>query len=198
MNTPDYFHFISTAFTLMYLYFFVPVTMIFASYILIAYTQSLISDNVKREIKFRRGIAALFPFLASLYTVILSEIYQVPMNINIPYYLFLVLGLLIGYLFIYWISSIPEDNELSTTLSCMVASAIFFAFTTIFVVTQSFEIISFVFGLLFGISIYVIRYGIDNLQSFKFLSWGFLVSRFKKFKKTEDEEEAAFKQVYPE
>ncbi len=66
-----------------------------------------------------------------------------------------------------WISRVDDSDELFATLSCFVSSLIFFAVLTVFIVTRSFEIISFVFGFLFGVSIYVIRYSFSNVDRFK-------------------------------
>lgn len=73
-------------------------------------------------------------------------------------------GLLIGFGFVHWISGISDSDELFSTLSCFVASLISFAVLTVFIISRSFEIISFVFGFLFGVCVSVIRYGFSNLE----------------------------------
>ncbi|MGV8026049.1 MAG: hypothetical protein AB2L18_05785 [Anaerolineaceae bacterium] len=117
--------------------------------------------------KFRRGVAVFLPFLISLYGVLLSQFYLTNKSINFPYYLLLIGGLLIGFGFMYWISGMAENNELFATLSCFVSSLIFFAVLTVFIITRSFEIISFVFGFLFGVCVHVVRYGFTNIDRLK-------------------------------
>jgi len=167
MNTPLYFSYLSAVFTYLYLYFFVPLSIILESYILLGYSIGMIRDeNTLPQNRFRRGVAVFLPFLISLYSVLVSEIYKFPATINLPFYALLLAGLFIGFIFTLWISGISEREELFATLSCFVASLIFFAVLTVFVITRSFEIISFVFGFLFGVSVYVIRYGFTNLERF--------------------------------
>lgn len=168
METPAYFGYLSAVFSFLYLYIFVPLSVILESYILVAYSVNMVwQENVAAQSKFRRGVAVFFPFLLSLYSVLISEIYGISATFNLPFYYLLIGGLLIGFAFMYWISGISDTDELFSTLSCFVASLIFFAVLTVFIITRSFEIVSFVFGFLFGVCVYVIRYGFSNLERLK-------------------------------
>jgi hypothetical protein len=168
MGTPAYFGYLSAVFSFLYLYIFVPLSIILESYILVAYSANMVGqENIPAQSKFRRGVAVFLPFLLSLYAVLVSEIYGVSGTFYLPFYYLLIGGLLIGFAFMHWISGISDSDELFSTLSCFVASLIFFAVLTVFIITRSFEIISFVFGFLFGVSIYVIRYGFSNLERLK-------------------------------
>ena len=168
MNTPAYLHYLSSIFTFLYLYIFTPLSIIVESWILAAYSINMVWDpTLAPERKFRRGVAVFFPFLLSLYAVLASEIYAQQIKMTAPFYLVLLVGLVTGFAFMAWISRVDESDELFATLSCFVSSLIFFAVLTVFIVTRSFEIISFVFGFLFGVSIYVIRYGFSNVDRFK-------------------------------
>lgn len=167
-DTPAYFGYLSSVFSFLYLYIFVPLSIILESYILIAYAINMVGqENIAAQSKFRRGVAVFFPFLMSLYGVLISEIYGVSASINLPFYSLLLVGLIIGFIFMLWISGIKDDDELFSTLSCFVSSLIFFSVLTVFIITRSFVIISFVFGFLFGVCIYVIRYGFSNLDRLK-------------------------------
>lgn len=168
MGTPAYFSYLSSVFTFLYLYIFVPLSILMESYILIAYSANMINEKDKPEqVKFRRGVAVFLPFLMSLYAVLYSEIYAVSTKLNLAFYILLLIGLIIGVIFMYWISSMNESDELFATLSCFVSSLILFSVLTVFIITRSFEIISFVFGFLFGVCIHVIRYGFTNFDKFK-------------------------------
>lgn len=170
MDTPVYLRYLSSIFTFLYLYIFTPLSIIVESWILVAYSINMVWDStITPERKFRRGVAVFFPFLLSLYAVLASEIYvqQIKLAIPMPFYLVLLAGLVIGFAFMAWISRVDDSDELFATLSCFVSSLIFFAVLTVFIVTRSFEIISFVFGFLFGVSIYVIRYGFSNVDRFR-------------------------------
>ncbi len=165
-GAPIYFSFLSLTLAIAYLYVFVPITIVLASYVLLAYSVNMINGggnkDIPPEVKFRRGVAALLPFLLSLYVVLADQFYQIP-QVRIPFYATLIAGFVVGFLFIFWVSRMPE-GELFATLSCFVSSTIFFSMITVFVITRSFEIISFVFGFLFGISVYIIRYGFVGLN----------------------------------
>ena len=124
-------------------------------------------DNLPSEVKFRRGIASLFPFLLSLYLVIVSEKYEIPGLFIIPAYMLLISGMIIGFIFVLWINKLNKENELFSTLSCFCASLILFTILTSFVVTDSFNIISFIFGILFGVCVFIMGYGFSSLQEFK-------------------------------
>jgi len=168
MDTPAYLHYLSSIFTFLYLYIFTPLSIIVESWILAAYSINMVGDpTITPERKFRRGVAVFFPFLLSLYAVLASEIYAQQIRLTTPFYFVLLAGLAIGFGFMAWISRVDDSDELFATLSCFVSSLIFFAVLTVFIVTRSFEIISFVFGFLFGVSIYVIRYGFSNVDRFK-------------------------------
>lgn len=168
MGTPVYLRYLSSIFTFLYLYIFTPLSIIVESWILAAYSINMVGDpTITPERKFRRGVAVFFPFLLSLYAVLASEIYTQQITLVAPFYLVLLVGLVIGFGFMAWISHVDDSDELFATLSCFVSSLIFFAVLTVFIVTRSFEIISFVFGFLFGVSIYVIRYGFSNVDRFK-------------------------------
>ena len=167
METPAYFRYLSSIFSFLYLYIFVPLSVILESYILIAYAVNMVNQTgVSPQSRFRRGVAIFFPFLISLYAVLVSEIYSGLIVPSVQFYYLFAAGILIGFIFTWWISRISDNDELFSTLSCLVASLIFFAVLTVFVITRSFGIISFVFGFLFGVCIYVIRYGFFNLERF--------------------------------
>jgi len=168
MGTPAYFGYLSAVFSFLYLYLFVPLSILLESYILVAYSVNMVwQENIAAQSKFRRGVAVFLPFLLSLYAVLISEIYGISGIFDLPFYYLLAGGLLIGFAFVHWISGISDSDELFSTLSCFVASLIFFAVLTVFIITRSFEIISFVFGFLFGVCVYVIRYGFSNLERLK-------------------------------
>ncbi len=187
MNTPEYFSYISNFFTILYLYVFVPVSIFLESYILIAYSINMVNDKTATEPnKFRRGVAVFFPFLISLYSVLFSQFYLVNKFIELPYYVLLGMGILLGFGFMYWISGIAESNELFATLSCFVSSLIFFAVLTVFIITRSFEIISFVFGFLFGVCVHVIRFGFVNIERFKIPMKKIVSALISKLKKKSD------------
>jgi len=124
-GNPIYFSFLSSVLSITYLYVFVPITIFLASYVLLAYSINMISgrdnEHISPDVKFRRGVATLFPFLLSLYTVLADQFYQIP-QINFSFFIILIAGLLIGFLFIFWISRMPEE-ELFATLSCFVSSS---------------------------------------------------------------------------
>jgi len=167
--TPGYFRFLTQIFSYLYLFVFAPATIFLAFYILIAYCANMIADStlsILPHIRFRRGVATLLPFLMSLYTVLVTEVYKVSTILNLPFYVLLAIGFVVGCIFIYSISVIRNDQELFLSLSCFVASLIFFSILTAFVITQSLDIISFVFGFLFGVCLYVLQYGFSNLQRF--------------------------------
>lgn len=167
-DTPAYFGYLSSVFSFLYLYIFVPLSIILESYILAAYSINMVWEKESEpQKKFRRGVAVFFPFLMSLYGVLISEIYGISKSLEIPFYLLLTIGLVIGFAFMYWISGIDDDDELFSTLSCFVSSLIFFSILTVFIITRSFVIISFVFGFLFGVCMFVIRYGFRNLDQLK-------------------------------
>lgn len=173
-NAPVYFGYLSSVFSFLYLYIFVPLSIILESYILIAYSVNMVGqEKIVAQSKFRRGVAVFFPFLISLYGVLISEIHGIPAFLNLPFYSLLLVGLIIGFIFMLWISGIKDDDELFATLSCFVSSLIFFSVLTVFIITRSFAIISFVFGFLFGVCIYVIRYGFSNLDRLKFPKFNF-------------------------
>jgi len=182
---------LSAVFTFLYLYIFTPLSIILESYILVAYSINMVWDSqITPQKKFRRGVAVFFPFLLSLYSVLASEIYSGSIELKIwPFYVLLGAGLLIGFGFMAWVSRIDESEELFATLSCFVASLIFFSVLTVFVITRSFEVISFVFGFLFGVSIYVIRYGFSNVGRFGVRAgllkraYGFVRSRLQQRRK---------------
>lgn len=178
-GNPVYFSFLSSVLTITYLYIFVPIAILIASYVLLAYSTNMIrgrdGEIIQPEVKFRRGVATLFPFLISLYTVLADQFYKIP-QINLTFYIMLITGLVVGFLFIYWISRMPE-SELFATLSCFVSSTIFFSILTVFVITRSFEIISFVFGFLFGICLYITRYGFNRLKMFRLPQLKFKTAR---------------------
>ena len=190
MNMPTYFNYLSAVFTFLYLYIFTPLSIVLESYILVAYSINMVWDpQITPPQKFRRGVAVFFPFLLSLYSVLVSEIYSGSIELKIwPFYILLGVGLLIGFGFMAWVSRIDESEELFATLSCFVASLIFFSVLTVFIITRSFEIISFVFGFLFGVSIYVIRYGFSNVERFRLRgealrrTYGFVKSRLRRHK----------------
>lgn len=197
MDTLVYLRYISSIFTFLYLYIFTPLSIIIESWILAAYSINMVRDStITPERKFRRGVAVFFPFLLSLYAVLASEIYAQQIKLATPFYLVLLAGLVIGFAFMAWISRVDDSDELFATLSCLVSSLIFFAVLTVFIVTRSFEIISFVFGFLFGVSIYVIRYGFSNVDRFKIKlpkNWWQRAYRFvqrKKKARSNDEEQS--------
>ena len=162
---------LSTLFQWLYLNFFVPAIIVLISIVFIIYCTNMIrgvsEDNLPSEVKFRRGIASLFPFLLSLYLVIVSEKYEIPGLFIIPAYMLLISGMIIGFIFVLWINKLNKENELFSTLSCFCASLILFTILTSFVVTDSFNIISFIFGILFGVCVFIMGYGFSSLQEFK-------------------------------
>nr|VFJ64110.1 MAG: hypothetical protein BECKDK2373C_GA0170839_111412 [Candidatus Kentron sp. DK] len=169
-SLPPYLGFMSELFTATYLYVFVPATVLLASYILIAYAVNMArgkGEDLSSENKFRRGVAILFPFLISLYAVLVSETQNISIQVTIPFWVSLIIGILVGFLFIRWISTMKDDEELYATLSCLVASMIFFTIGTVFVITKSFAIISLIFGFLLGTCAYIIRYGFASLDKIK-------------------------------
>jgi len=169
MQSTAYFLFLSKFFTVAYLYLCVPVSLILESYILIVYSINMIKkENTSIQNRFRRGVAVFLPFLLTMYCVLISEKFGITLKLKLPYYVLLIIGIAIGVLFMTWISGIDDDNELFATLSCFVSSLIFFSIITVYIITSSFEIISIVFGFLFGVSAYVLRYGFSNLDRLKF------------------------------
>lgn len=182
-----YFKYFSQITTFIYIYVFVPISLLVVAYILICYSINMIrEENIPMEVRFRRGVATVFPFILSLYSVLLSEAHGVTGIIEVPFYSLIAAGLLIGFAFIYWISNIKADDELFSTLSCFVASLLFFIILTASIITRSFQIISFVFGFLFGVCIYVMRYGLTNLHRFSVAGIRFprLISAGNKFRET--------------
>ena len=168
MHTPEYFSYLSTFFTFLYLYIFVPVSIILESYILIAYSVNMINEvGVDESYKFRRGVSVFLPFLLSLYAVLYSEIYAVSTRLSLPFFILLLIGFMLGFLFMYWICKTDESDELFITLSCFVSSLIFFSVLTVFIITRSFDVISFVFGFLFGVSVYIVGFGFKHIDRFK-------------------------------
>ena len=184
MQTPEYFSYLSTFFTFLYLYIFVPISIILESYILIAYSINMINEEgVHESFKFRRGVAVFLPFLLSLYAVLYSEIYAISANLSLPFYLLLILGFFFGFLFMYWICKTDESDELFITLSCFVSSLIFFSVLTVFIITRSFDVISFVFGFLFGVSVYIVGFGFKHIERLKLPMSGLKKSVSKIIKK---------------
>ncbi|NPV40558.1 MAG: hypothetical protein HPY72_04335 [Anaerolineae bacterium] len=169
MQTPEYFNYLSTFFTFLYLYLFVPISIILESYILVAYSVNMINEQgIADNHKFRRGVAVFLPFLLSLYAVLYSEIYAIASKVSWPFYALLLVGFAFGFLFMYWICRTDESDELFVTLSCFVSSLIFFSVLTVFIITRSFDVISFVFGFLFGVSVYIVGFGFKHIERLRF------------------------------
>lgn len=171
-QTPEYFRILSTVISLLYLYIFVPATLLLQSYLLLTYSLNIIAtEGISSEVRLRRSIAFILPFLMSLYTVFISDVYKISHSLALPFYYLLLIGFTIGLIFIYLISHVDSDDELTSTLTCFVASLIFFSTVTSFVITQSFEMISLVFGFLFGVGFYIMRGGFPSSLIKKRLRW---------------------------
>ena len=185
MQTPEYFSYLSSFFSFLYLYIFVPISIILESYILVAYSVNMINQQgIQDSNKFRRGVAVFLPFLLSLYAVLFSEIYSISTTLQIPIFLLLIGGIILGFLFMYWICRMDESDELFITLSCFVSSLIFFSVLTVFIITRSFNVISFVFGFLFGVSIYIVGYGFKHVERFTLPIGKFIKKSWKTIRKT--------------
>jgi hypothetical protein len=171
ISTPGYFNLVSSFATKIYLYIFVPIAILVAAYILLAYSVNMVmgktEPQISQDVKFRRGVASFFPFLISLYLVMFCQGNEFAFLAKVPFQFLLIIGGIVGFIFIHWVSKINDSNETFAILSCLVSSSIFFTMLTSFVITKSFQVISFVFGLLFGICIYIIRYGFTGLARFK-------------------------------
>ncbi|CAN2046039.1 DUF4956 domain-containing protein [Candidatus Magnetomoraceae bacterium gMMP-1] len=167
MNTPIYFTWVSFFVTTIFLYIIVPIVLILAAYILLAYSINMLTGDIEPEVKFRRGVALFLPFLISLYIVTCFQENEFDILSKIPFLILLLIGGIIGFFFIYWVSNMKDDEELFVTLSCLVSSFIFFTMLIGFIITESFQIISFVFGLLFGSCVYIIACGFTVPDRFK-------------------------------
>lgn len=165
--------FLREIFTFIYLKIMVPLAIIAMVYVLLVYCINMIwgdkGEVIKPEVKFRRMVATILPFLVSLFAVMLSDFTSVwPGAIfRFHFFWFLLVGGAVGYLFLAWINAIDKSEELFATLSCMVASTILFSVMTAFVVTGSFQILCFIFGFLFGTCIYIVVHGLSNVKAIK-------------------------------
>ena len=165
--------FLREIFSFIYLKIMVPLAILAMIYVLLVYCVNMIwgekDEEIKPEIKFRRMVATIFPFLVSLFAVMLSDtVNLLPKYILGFHFLwFLLAGGLVGYAFLAWINAMDKSEELFATLSCLVASTILFSVMTAFVVTGSFQILSFVFGFLFGTCVYIVVNGFSNVKAIK-------------------------------
>jgi len=67
-SRPAYFGYLSAVFSFLYLYIFVPLSIILESYILVAYSVNMVGqENIPAQSKFRRGVAVFLPFLLRNY-----------------------------------------------------------------------------------------------------------------------------------
>ena len=166
---PLAFGYLSTPLAFLYFYLLVPVSILIASYVLISYSLNMLSgtrnQRLEPTVRFRRGVATLLPFLISLYAVIAVQFYRLPRIANLPSYWLLISGFVVGFLFLLCISRVSGD-ELFAILSCFASSTVFFSVLTVFVISRSFQVISFVFGFLFGICVYIILNGLTDVRLF--------------------------------
>lgn len=164
---PLYFSYLSTPLSFLYFYLLVPTSMLMASYVLISYSLNMLSGDRNQRlapsVRFRRGVATLLPFLISLYAVVADQFYRFPSVANAPFYWLLFSGFFVGFLFLLLISRVSGD-ELFAILSCFASSTVFFSVLTVFVISRSFQVISFVFGFLFGICVYIILNGMTDVR----------------------------------
>lgn len=169
----SYFPRLRDFFSKLYLNFALPLAILATIVFLGAYLAGRIFEaDIDKFQSFSRAIATTLPFLLSLYVVLISETRSISNLVNLPWGLFLLLGSLIGFLFIFWIIRLSSDLELQIRLSCFAASLILFTILTAFVVFNSVEMLSAVFGFLFGVSTYVLVFGltdspIPRLRSFR-------------------------------
>lgn len=154
-------------FSFVYLKIMIPITIIAMGYILIIYCINMIrgvDEEISSEVKFRRAVATILPFLGSLFAVLLTDMIDLRFLSDYHFIWFLLVGGAIGFIFLFWISSINRSEELFSTLSCLVASIIFFSVMSAFVVTQSFQVLSFIFGFLFGTCIFIVVHGLSSVK----------------------------------
>lgn len=163
---PEYYDGLSSVIAIVYMNIFVPASLLLALFLfgLFVY-QKLLSGDVRQlpvDIKARRVAALILPGLVSVYVVVMAMKFSEGSEWKIPYVFAFIAGCLIGYFLLSWLKKREFSSEKFTILSCLVVSSTFAFVMTGFLLSESQQMVSIVFGLLCGICMYGILHGFSN------------------------------------